>query len=227
MVQKTLQELIAMHDESSKTHIIHNIRMAYKGKNSGERTDIPRIPDFPKPGSNDEEIDRLLREIRLVSGNTARIKNDALQQAVDELINDYQITTVMMWQTEYLASSGIIDVLLKRNIKIVPPGSKLSILADCDLGITEVDFALSETGTLVLTSSAVKPRLVSLLPRIHLAILNPMNVISNLDLLFKETKNSKYSIFITGPSRTADIELTVSLGVHGPQTLIVWVLEPA
>jgi L-lactate dehydrogenase complex protein LldG len=97
-------------------------------------------------------------------------------------------------------------------------------MALCDLGITTADYLLPETGTLVLTSSVEKPRGVSLLPRIHLAIVTPEMLRADLHQVFAEARNSHYLVFITGPSRTADIELTVTLGVHGPKNLFVWML---
>jgi hypothetical protein len=86
-------------------------------------------------------------------------------------------------------------------------------MALCDLGITEADNLLPETGTLVLRSSAERPRAVSLLPRIHLAIVRPSMLRADMHEVFAEAKDSPYLVFITGPSRTADIELTVTLGV--------------
>src|SRR5512140_3294433 len=97
-------------------------------------------------------------------------------------------------------------------------------MALCDLVVTEADYLLPETGTLVLKSSALKPRAVSLLPRIHLAIVGPEILRADLHQVFAEAKDSNYLVFITGPSRTADIELTVTLGVHGPRNLFVWML---
>ncbi len=84
--------------------------------------------------------------------------------------------------------------------------------------------ALPETGTLVLESSEEKPRVVSLLPRVHLALLHPSALRADLHHVFAEFKQKNYLIFVTGPSRTADIELTLTIGVHGPQALYVWVM---
>ena len=97
-------------------------------------------------------------------------------------------------------------------------------MAKCDLGITEADFLLPETGTIVLHSSAEKPRAVSLLPRVHLAIVRAEMLRADMHQVFAEAKDKNYLVFITGPSRTADIELTTTLGVHGPKNLYVWMV---
>jgi len=113
--------------------------------------------------------------------------------------------------------------LQRLGVEIVPPGAGKHALARCDLGVTGADFAVPETGTLGLLSSAQKQRMVSLVPRIHLALIAPAILHSGLQTLFAEAKYQDYLILITGPSRTSDIELTLTLGVHGPKSLYVWV----
>jgi L-lactate dehydrogenase complex protein LldG len=110
-------------------------------------------------------------------------------------------------------------------VELISPNASKHEMALCDLGITEADFFLPETGTLVLRSSMERPRAVSLLPRIHLAIVRPELLRADMHQVFAEAKNQHYLVFITGPSRTADIELTVTLGVHGPKNLYVWMIE--
>jgi len=70
-----------------------------------------------------------------------------------------------------------------------------------------------------------KPCGVSLPPRVHLAIVRPEMLRADMHQVFAEAKDHHYLVFITGPSRTADIELTVTLGVHGPKNLYVWIVE--
>ncbi len=124
-----------------------------------------------------------------------------------------------------LRALRVAERLSALGVAVVPPGADKRALAECDLGVTEADFALPETGTLGLLSSAEKPRAVSLLPRVHLAILSSRALRPDLHPVFQEAKAHPYLVFITGPSRTADIELTVTLGVHGPQALYVWMLD--
>ena len=90
-----------------------------------------------------------------------------------------------------------------------------------------VDYALADTGTLVLLSREGRARSVSLLPSVHIALIRPEQVIEGLDDMFSLMRDgtdrdkvpSSAVTFITGPSRTADIELTLVVGVHGPQEL--------
>ena len=94
-----------------------------------------------------------------------------------------------------------------------------------DIGISTAQAAIAETGTLVLDSAHERHRLVSLVPPVHIAILDASRICETLaealTLLRTGTEISPAVTFVTGPSRTADIELTLAIGVHGPQELYV------
>ena len=92
-----------------------------------------------------------------------------------------------------------------------------------DVGITGVDYAIAETGTAVLLGRKGVSRVVSLLPPVHIAVVEKGQVLPSLDELFtlrrKEFLNDNlgsYMTLISGPSRSADIENTLVTGVHGP-----------
>ena len=94
-----------------------------------------------------------------------------------------------------------------------------------DLGITTAQAAIAETGTLVLDSADERHRLVSLVPPVHIAIVAASRICETLGEALALLRNgkdlSRAVTFVTGPSRTADIELTLTVGVHGPQELYV------
>ena len=104
-------------------------------------------------------------------------------------------------------------------------------LFDCDLGITGAQWAIAETGTLVLESKSERHRLVSLVPLMHVAIIDANCIRETLsEVLQLLTANgtselSRTVTFITGPSRTSDIELNLAIGVHGPAELHIIVIE--
>lgn len=108
-------------------------------------------------------------------------------------------------------------------------------MARADLGITGVDYAIAETGTCVLVPRRGVSRAVSLLPPIHLAIVEAHQVYETLDDLFALRRLAflqgrgdmgSYLSFISGPSRTGDIEQTIVIGVHGPVEVHMMILEP-
>ena len=113
--------------------------------------------------------------------------------------------------------------------KIANPNESRADLFRSDVGITRAQAGIAETGTLVLDSSVERNRLVSLVPPIHVAILNASQIFPTLsDVLAALQSGNELSpaiTFITGPSRTADIELTLAIGVHGPQELYVVIVQ--
>lgn len=101
-------------------------------------------------------------------------------------------------------------------------------LFECDAGITSAQWAIAETGTLVLESKSERSRLVSLIPPMHIAIVDAGRIRRTmseaLEAVGKAEELSRTVTFITGPSRTSDIELTLAIGVHGPGKLHVIVV---
>ena len=95
-------------------------------------------------------------------------------------------------------------------------------VADAEVGITGAEYALADTGSLVVMSAA-EARLVSLLPPVHIALVESSRLLTGLDeFLSVVPKPADYgasTVFITGPSRTADIEQILVRGVHGPGEL--------
>jgi L-lactate dehydrogenase complex protein LldG len=107
------------------------------------------------------------------------------------------------------------------------PGLKFEITrqlaADSLVGISEMSYALTDTGSLVADQTAIEDRLASTLPVIHMAIISTDNLLDGKTAVFAKINpgNSGYIAFITGPSRTADIERVLTIGVHGPKRLVI------
>jgi L-lactate dehydrogenase complex protein LldG len=105
-------------------------------------------------------------------------------------------------------------------------------LRRADVGITACEFLISETGTVLLRSSPVAPRALSLLPRAHIIVAREEQLVptfaaslEKLQLDEAQTGKSSCITLVTGPSRTADIEKVLVKGVHGPKDLAVVVLR--
>jgi L-lactate dehydrogenase complex protein LldG len=97
--------------------------------------------------------------------------------------------------------------------------------ARAEVGVTGCDAAIAETGSLVLLSGKGRSRAVSLLPPLHVAIVQPQQLCFSMAEFFVRERDriegEACCTFVTGPSRTADIELTLTLGVHGPGRVVV------
>lgn len=109
---------------------------------------------------------------------------------------------------------------------VVPSASDLF---NFEVGITRAQAAIAETGTLVLDSSCERNRLISVVPPVHIAIVAASRIYATLAEVLAMLQSGKEVspaiTFITGPSRTADIELTLTIGVHGPKELYVIIDE--
>jgi L-lactate dehydrogenase complex protein LldG len=98
--------------------------------------------------------------------------------------------------------------------------------AEADVTVEEVLAGIAETGSIVCASSGGRAVQASLLPPHHVAILQAAKIFATLDDFFDSCASAPPTNFslITGPSRTADIELTLAIGVHGPERLDVIVV---
>ena len=101
------------------------------------------------------------------------------------------------------------------------------------MGVTSADFALAETATLTMKTRPGRPLHVSLLPSVHIAVIRLEQILANLKELYtllkwdpeQKAEGLTHSMsFITGPSKTADIEATLVHGAHGPRELLIYVL---
>jgi L-lactate dehydrogenase complex protein LldG len=95
------------------------------------------------------------------------------------------------------------------------------------VGISQVDWAIADTGSIAQDATDIAQRLVSTLPPVHLALLPADRIVPDLAtyLTVQRPADLTYLSLITGPSRTADIERVLTIGVHGPARLIILVVE--
>lgn len=95
-----------------------------------------------------------------------------------------------------------------------------------DAGITTADFGVASTGTLALLATPGRGRAISLLPPIHVVLLPADRLVYELAAVFERLGEPPSALtLVTGPSRTGDIELVLTVGVHGPKELHVFVLD--
>lgn len=104
-------------------------------------------------------------------------------------------------------------------------------LLEAQIGITTVDYAIHTTGSLVLSAAPARPRAMSLLPTVHIALVRESQLRPTMgDALSAFSAGLPSALyFVTGPSRTSDIENDLTIGVHGPAAVcvILWRDAPA
>ncbi len=125
---------------------------------------------------------------------------------------------------------GVAETLTSAGVEI-SASNDIAAIAAADLGITGAAAGIALTGSLVVDAKRAKGRLVSLLPKVHLALLptgrivsTPGDVLRKMDDWFPGGLSSNV-VLITGPSRSADIELEITEGVHGPQQLLIALVD--
>jgi L-lactate dehydrogenase complex protein LldG len=209
---------------TTRDTILEHVQTALK---NSERMPMPALPALPREtGDTDARIGRTMEAIEYVSGKTRRVRSQVeLQKALAELVDAEQIKKAMLWDNDELRELGIAEMLAELNVVIVSPLSDKHELAECDLGITSADAVLPQSGTLALRPLPGQSELVSLLPRVHLAIFRPAALCDDINQMLAKIKHDRQAVLITGPSRTADIEKTLAIGVHGPKMMYVWSYE--
>ena len=145
------------------------------------------------------------------------------------------------WVIEFLHREGMADIPQKTALWAECPfldgmdrdalqriaGLKFEVTreraADARFGISQMEWALADTGSLVQDSTAIEQRLVSSLSTIHIALVPTSGILPDMPALLSRVnpKESAYIAMITGPSRTADIERVLTIGVHGPERLVI------
>jgi L-lactate dehydrogenase complex protein LldG len=93
------------------------------------------------------------------------------------------------------------------------------------VGVTKAICGLADTGSILEADGAGSPLHASLLPEIHIAVLRKADILPSLPDAMHLVKDTNAAVFITGPSRTADIEMTLTIGVHGPREVHVFLVH--
>lgn len=222
---------------NSREEILHIIRKGLKGvaseMDNAENKFLSEAEEIHKLTKKLQDNLRVqfIDELSNVNTNVLQANNpDTTKESLLNLIQEKDLKSFSIWESKYLKEINLKGDLKEVGLKLITAKNKNRI-ANSDIGITEVDYAIADTGTLVLLTNKNQPRSVSLLPPIHLALVRQENLVRNIKDLFIILKSKLKEVedittcmtFITGPSRTADIELNLTLGVHGPKELFVFI----
>ena len=185
-----------------------------------------------------ELIEQFESELTRVGGRFHRATTaESAFHYIEHVASVRQAKTIIAWETKVIDDIDLSGKLEEKGIGVLTETADQEFIpaaAASDIGVSGVDFALADTGTLVLLACKGQARSISLLPPVHIAVVKPEQLLSGLSDLFPLLRGeaeaegrdlSSAITFITGPSRTADIELTLVVGVHGPQQLHVVLLD--
>lgn len=226
-----------MNDD--KAHVLGQIRLSLQTAHlPAARATIPPR-GVTGQGTGRTLIESFRRELEPLGG--ASYVASSAGQAIDlvlELLRDVGGRDLLMWDDPALPLQGVGDAVRRNGytrLEIAVPAdnsgrrTKLAELERANAGITGALAGIADTGSLALVSSPVSPRLASLLPPAHIALLRTAQLFPDMASFFAAhpdvTRDASNLTFVTGPSRTADIELTLQRGVHGPKFLHVILLD--
>ena len=179
------------------------------------------------PGSEDL-VNRFSEELIALEGTLtycyidkdSKASSDELQRNIRAFLQDKGVKKIQAWESNQLPEK-LVSSLQSSGINIVnEPDPEIRI------GLTGALAGIAETGSLVIPSGPGRPLTASLLPEIHLAVLRASDIYENLAQVLKlpDIRESASAVVISGPSRTGDIEMTHTIGVHGPMELHVFCL---
>lgn len=200
----------------------------------------------------DELLNKLVERGKPLNIKVIPLKDlRAVSMAIAELVAQKEPEwggrkSVVAWKHPLIEELNLSEVLSKQNVPVcmaelgnidgkeaeTKRGGLRKQVIDSYIGITSADFCLAETATLVMKTRPGQARSVSLVPSVHIAIIRKRQIIENLKELYtvlkldpKEEKEglTNCMMLISGPSKTADIELVMVHGAHGPYELYLYV----
>lgn len=151
------------------------------------------------------------------------------QEIVANLAKFTNAKKVVTVDSPLQSAAGINQQLQSMGITVYTDVADIAEHAESsDIGISSVEFGIAESGSVCMDGYSFESRLVSMLPPIHIVFMNSNNVVLGITEAFEiisKVYDRGYVSFITGPSRTADIERVLTIGVHGPKRFILIAID--
>ena len=180
-------------------------------QNIRSHQDHSELNIIQQPAGRLPMVEQFTQELTLVGGHVSLTKNPT--QAIIEFLNSREINKI------HLEPNTLDENLLREN--------KIEFTHEPDhqilVGVTNARCGLADTGSVLIVDGEGSPLHASLLPDIHIAVLKSSDIFASLPDAINFVKD-KNAVIITGPSRTADIEMTLTIGVHGPKEIHVFVV---
>ncbi|MEP7290922.1 MAG: LUD domain-containing protein [Chloroflexota bacterium] len=176
-------------------------------------------------------LERFTRELTALTGEVFPVEGDEAACAkVLELLALRETRSIIAWDFAFIPVEGLEAAIRAAGIEIIQPDAHdemrmeiLSASADAQVGLTGADAAAATTGTLIFTTAPGKGRVPTVFAPVHIAVITLDQILPRLESWIAAQRaqglpftNSANFCFVTGPSRTGDIEMQLILGVHGP-----------
>jgi len=208
-----------------------NVRQAALAGRAYRVTTAPVPPGTGYVGAAGDLCTEFAREVYEVGGEPILVANDAAAlEAYERLVDQYQMRSVVSWHHPLLERIGARAFLARRGIEwwdysalaSLPVDERRAKLLAAGGCLSSVDFAIAETGTLLVCAKPGQERLASLIAPVYVTIVERAQIVPDLFDAFAKLGELGFDdipsniALITGPSKTGDIELQLTTGVHGP-----------
>jgi len=156
--------------------------------------------------------------------------SEALSAGLEQLLTQLSPRSVVSWARESFHSFAVDSVLDRFDAVAMERDESMTVMEQANVGITTVETAIADTGTIVVYAKPGQSRLVSLLPTVHIALVRASQIVTRLGeaIVRLEQEYGEFPpsavYFISGPSRSSDIENDLTIGVHGPAEVhvLIW-----
>lgn len=193
---------------------------------------------FDPAAPTSQLIDQFRQELEALSGYVHVLTETAeAAPTILQILQQHQADRLITWDETYLELPGLLATLTQAGIRLedsfTPPdgserAARLAQLDGVKVGLTGADGGLADTGAIALISGPGRGRLASLLPPVHVALLSVKKLYPSLPAFLRANPDAMSAgsnlVFIAGPSRSGDIEMTLSIGVHGPGEIHVMMI---
>lgn len=225
------KEIITMN--SVRNTILERLSQAEKSTCS----ELPSLPPLPHLSMNREELtETFVRNLQEQSAEVHRVKGiEELRSVLDTVIRGNNLTRICISEDALIENLGLELLSNDSSITFSKPSDfkdktiYKEMVFNADAGLTSVDFAVAESGSLIIRHGKENARLLSLAPLIHLAVVRLTTLVPVYETAIKRLSETQafpsQLTFITGPSMTADIMATPFRGMHGPRRLVVFLLD--
>jgi L-lactate dehydrogenase complex protein LldG len=182
-------------------------------------------------GGGEDLVVRFVAEAQAVGG-FAEVALDlaAARVRLTELLRQYSVRSALCWQHPVLERLRLSELLSELdisrsdygNLASLPHDQRRAQILGAEIGISSCTYAVAETGSLAVASGPGTERVASLTPPIHVAVVTADQILPDLFDLFARFETAGLDslpsnlVLITGPSKTGDLELKLTTGVHGP-----------
>jgi len=182
-------------------------------------------------------IERFRLELEAADGEFIRCTAGEMAQAIQREIRALGVKSIAIENASTDFLRPLTERLSEDGLRVVDPagnatGEGPEEFAEVEAGLSFAQAGLADTGSLVVSPGGGRSLLASLLPGIHLAVLRASTIFDDLKAWLRVdgsllTRSASVVVLVTGPSRTADIEMSLTIGVHGPGKVVVFCVEDA